>query len=165
MLTQERLKELLHYNPETGIFIRRVRVSSKAPAGAVAGYVDPSHGYVSIGVDGREYYGHRLAFLYMTGEWPKKQADHKNTNRSDNRWDNLREATQAQNKTNLKLRSNNTSGYKGVTWDAKLSKWKAQIGYGGKHIYLGVFSDKEDAKKAYDISAAKLHGDFHNKNI
>ncbi|MCK9994454.1 MAG: hypothetical protein Dbin4_02974, partial [Alphaproteobacteria bacterium] len=98
-LTQSRLKELLHYDPDTGVFTRRVQTSSNARVGDVAGCLHPE-GYRHIQIDGKRYAAHRLAWLYMTGEWPTNQLDHLNGVRDDNRWGNLREATHGQNQQN-----------------------------------------------------------------
>ena len=129
-LTQERLQYLLSYDRETGIFRWRINRGRMAKAGDIAG----SQGndcYVRIRVDGKDYAAHRLAWLYMTGEWPAATIDHENINRADNRWRNLREATNAQNGTNRHKQANNTSGFKGVYVDKTSNKFCAKIKING----------------------------------
>lgn len=162
MLTHERLLELLTYDPETGHFTRKIRTSSRAPQGSIAGSLDRSHGYFLVSVDAKEYYAHRLAWFYVTSKWPEHQIDHRNGDRADNRFANLREATQAQNKKNSRLRANNTSGRKGVTWHAQAGKWLAQIQANGKRKSLGLFSDLDAAAECYQRAARELHGEFAN---
>lgn len=98
-LTAERVRELLHYEPATGIFTRRIRTSNRTKVGAIVG-ADNGKGYLQISVDWRLYSAARLAWLYMTGEWPKEEIDHINRVRSDNRFSNLREATRSSNNCN-----------------------------------------------------------------
>ena len=100
MLTQERLKQLLNYDPETGIFTRIISVSSNALKGDIAGWIN-GHGYRQLSIDYKKYDCHRLAFLYMLGKLPNEEVDHINHIRSDNRWINLREVTRHENKKNL----------------------------------------------------------------
>lgn len=157
MLTQARLKELLLYDPITGLFTRKKK-SGRFPAGSIIGGKD--NGYVVILVDGKVYGAHRLAWLYMTGVMPIRMIDHKNTVRSDNSWTNLREATNAQNLGNRPANRNNTSGYKGVTWNKQVRKWKAQITLNGKNTVLGGFEKPEDAHKAYLVAAKHHFGEF-----
>jgi hypothetical protein len=117
-------------------------------------------GYWGIGIEGRSYAAHRLAWLYVTGEWPKDQIDHINCTRADNRFSNLREATNAENSKNSKISKNNTSGFKGVSWDQRNKKFIASIGVGGKLLYLGRFRDPRAASQAYREAAEKHHGEF-----
>ena len=117
MLTAEELRELLRYDPNTGIFrwkVKQRRVSYGV--GDVAGSLDSSSGYHRIRIDGRDYRASRLAWLYVYGRWPTDEIDHKNTIRDDDRLANLREATRGQNNYNTKRFSTNTSGLKGVCW-------------------------------------------------
>src|SRR4051794_40587735 len=114
MLTAEELRTLVSYDPETGIFRAKTkRLGSYRKIGDELGTVN-ALGYVVMSIDKKRYYGHRLAVLYMTGAWPEQGMDHINGGRSDNRWSNLRLATQAQNVRNRSKGSNNTSGFKGV---------------------------------------------------
>ena len=145
MLTQLELKRVWNYNPATGLFTRLMSNNNFVKVGDIA----KSHngeGYVQIGIN-RIYYGaHRLAFLYMIGKWPDIQCDHINGIRDDNRWDNLRQATKTINAQNTHgLRTDNTSGYAGVTWSKQKQKWDAQIKVNSKTIHLGFFDCKHQA--------------------
>jgi len=119
-----------------------------------------SHGYRRICIDNRVYLAHRLAWLYMTGEWPKHQIDHINGNKNDNRHVNLREATNSENMRNTGKRSDNSSGFKGVYWNSEKMRWSAQISYNGRHKSLGTFDTAEEAHVAYRSASEKLHGQF-----
>lgn len=157
-LTAERLRELLHYEPETGIFRGRVTSGGRL-AGDVAGYCSHS-GYVEIRVDRRPYYAHRLAWLYVYGIWPSGGIDHRNQIKHDNRIDNLREATGSQNGANTGKRIDNTSGFKGVSWSKQSRRWQAHIRSHGRSKYLGLFDTPEEAHAAYVEAAHCLHGEF-----
>jgi len=156
-LTAERLRELFNYDPETGVFRRRVTCSNRR-AGEVAGSF--SHGYLRIGIDGRDYLAHRLAWLHVHGVWPAGEVDHRNQTRDDNRIDNLREATHAQNGWNAGKRSHNASGFKGVSFDKRDRRWVAEIRHHGKRECLGYFDTPEEAHAAYVEAAHRLHGEF-----
>lgn len=151
------LKSRLHYNPETGIFIW-LKQRRSTEIGKVAGTT--ANSVVKIYIDGKCYMAHRLAWLYMTGEWPSDLIDHKNMNSVDNRWENLRQADHAKNAMNTGIRKDNTSGYKGVAWDARVCKWRADIKVCGKRKHLGMFSLPEVAHEAYKQAAKKYFGEF-----
>lgn len=121
VITREKLHHLLDYDPASGVFTRKVSKSSNAQVGQVAGSVD-KRGYIVIRIDGELYKAHRLAHLYMTGEFPPDQIDHINRIKSDNRWKNLRLANGSQNQMNS-TRNDNTSGKKGVHWHKQSGKW------------------------------------------
>lgn len=144
MITQEQLKELLHYDPDTGKFAR-IKVLSdnnpRAKVGEEAGSID-MYGYRQIGLLGSNYRAHRLAWLYTYGVWPKNQIDHINRVRYDNRIINLRDVTNNQNIRNI---SNNTSGHVGVSWSKGKHKWGSYITVNRKRLHLGYFEDIEDA--------------------
>jgi len=154
MITVKQARSVLSYNKRTGIFVWRKTLSNRAPAGTVAG--TNSHGYVAIKVLGRIYRAHHLAWLIVKGRWPQPELDHKNRQRSDNRWSNLREATRQKNLGNTPIPRHNTSGVKGVHWHAPRRKWCAGICVNGKTIYLGLFAEKTKAKQVY-FAAAKKH--------
>lgn len=155
VLTAARLRHLFRYNPETGIFTRNVSVSAELK-GSLAG-TRSAKGYLDIAIDRKSYRVHRLAWLYMTGFWPTAQVDHINRDRSDNRWANLREASNAENAQNRSKNSNNSSGHTGVVWDKGSGKWRAQIKKDWKLRYLGVFDSVEEAAEAYISAKAALH--------
>jgi hypothetical protein len=161
-LTQEYLKEILEYNPETGVWIWLISSGCKK-RDQQAGNINQK-GYRRIYINGRFYMAHQLAWFYMIGKWPKEELDHKNNTPDDNRWNNLREATNHQNKYNRKNNVNNTSGIKGVHWHKNILMWNARIGVNGKKIHLGYFTIKEDAARAYNEAAIKYYGEFARLN-
>jgi hypothetical protein len=141
MITQTLLKELFRYNPDTGIFIRKVSISNQV-AGTIAGSKD--YDYIRIVVNKKRYLAHRLAFLYMIGSMPV-EVDHINRNKHDNRWCNLRPITRAANLHNTAPR--NKLGVKGV--EVCGNKYRAKATSGGKFYHLGVHPTIEAASKAY----------------
>lgn len=160
-LTQERLKELLSYNPETGEFVWKVKRNNRIPIGSIAGAPN-NDGYVQIRIDRKLHSAHRLAFLYMTGEWPAKEhVDHIDRNPTNNKWSNLREATRSENFFNKLRQSNNRSGHKGVHWDKKKNKWWARITHEYTVFHLGFFDDLAEAAAAFEGAARLLRGEFH----
>ena len=161
-LTADRLREVLDYPSETGVFTWRVQVCSQAPVGAVAGTLSDS-GYWRIRIDSKFYYAHRLAWLYVKGLWPRCEIDHKNRVKTDNRIANLREATRAENEQNKSLQTNNKSGYRGVCWLQKRLAWAAQISVNGKRKHLGYFATPEAAYEAYKSAATRAH--THNPTV
>lgn len=146
-LTQKRLKELLHYNPETGIFTRLKTVPGKAKKDNIAGYIKKD-GYRAISIDHKRYYASRLAWLYMEGYFPENEIDHKNRIRHDDRWINLRHVSHQCNLRNCGISKNNKSGITGVFWYGPSQKWGARIMISGKDIFLGYFKGKTDAVRA-----------------
>jgi hypothetical protein len=128
-------------------------------AGDEAGCVDKSTGYVKVSLDGKSYGAHRLIFVMHYGYLPKN-VDHKNQVRSDNRIENLRAATVANNAQNSKMFGHNTSGVKGVCWSKSANKYQAMITVDGKRIYLGYYSQIDDAAKAISNARHKYHGEF-----
>jgi HNH endonuclease len=159
MITQARLKKLLRYNPKTGKFFWRVIASPDICIGDRAGWLD--NNYWRIKLNGKNYRAHRLAWLYVYGQFPDGNLDHKNRNPSDNRISNLRSASRGQNRANA-LSSNGT-GFKGVSKVKGMSHgnmWQADLQKDGKRTYLGVFSTPEAAHAAYCAAAKRLHGKF-----
>ena len=145
-LTQEKLKELLHYDPDTGVFTNKIDRGKRAKKGNVAGIFHVSTGYWQIYVEGKTYRAHRLAFLFMEGYFPENDIDHIDRNKINNKWNNLREVSTSCNVKNSNIRSDNTSGVKGV-WKNKKNKWIAEIKV-PKKIYLGSFDNLIDAVRA-----------------
>ena len=168
------LRSALKYQPKTGNFVWRV--ARNAYGGGVqpndiAGttVIDRDGGsHVNIGLDGRTYRAHRLAWFFMTGEWPKTDVDHEDGIRTHNWWTNLRLATRSQNMgNNHKLRASNVSGKTGVSWVAHCNKWQARVTIDGKHIHLGLFDrDKlDDAIAARREAELKYFGKFAPKDV
>jgi len=175
-ITQEYLKSILDYNPDTGIFVWRERpveyfkdgkqtkehncnAWNAKNSGKQTGSQN-SGGYLLIWIKNKIYSAHILAYIYMTGKQPDKDIDHKNGNPSDNRWVNLRLATDSQNQANSKTPRTNTSGFKGVSYIKRDNKYQAQIIVSGKNIYLGYFETPEKAHKTYCEAAEKYYGEF-----
>lgn len=158
-LTQERLKELLEYDPETGIFRWLVKPCRSVRAGDVAGCVR-KNGYIYISIRRKLYPAHRLAWLYVKGVWPVDCIDHIDLNPANNCISNLREATHQENAWNAAARSNNTSGYKGVCFDTKRGRWRSQATVNYINCHLGYFDTPEEAHAAYCKFIEEHHGDF-----
>jgi len=159
MLTAERLREVLDYDPATGLFRWRITNSNSRGAGKVAGSTKV-RSYRQIQIDRRRYCAHRLAWLYMHGAWPSGELDHKNCDSTDDRIANLRPASRQQNCANM--RAKNATGLKGI--DRRLNKsgvkWYAHIRVDGHLRHLGVFDSPERANAAYVAAACSIHGQF-----
>ncbi len=160
MITQEQLKKIIHYSPETGSFTWLIQ-RGKASPGKSAGHVcyKNTKQYLIIGVNGRIDRAHRLAWLYMTGSWPTMEIDHINGNGLDNSWSNLREVDRQTNCRNMRLHSHNTSGVAGVSWRKQKSKWRSYIVVNNKQLNLGHFCDWFDAVCAR--KSAEIKHSFH----
>lgn len=150
---------MLTYDPETGVFTWRVRPSNRVRVGDVAGHLG-NMGYLQIRVDRVLYQSHRLAWLYVTGEWPPRLVDHRDLNRTNNRFDNLRLATDGENSINGPMRRHNETGFKGVGFHKQAGRYRARIRVGNKERHLGLFDTPEAAHDAYCRASAELHGDF-----
>ena len=160
ILTQERLRQLMTYDPDTGVLTRRVKMNNNgAEAGTPVGTLCPD-GYCKTRVFGKPYTVHRLIWLYVHGNWPTNKIDHINRVTHDNRLANLREVTHSQNMENRKTHSNNRTGLRGVSKKSD-SLWQSEIQHNGKRHYLGVFSSPEAAHEAYCAAAAEYH--THNQ--
>jgi HNH endonuclease len=155
MLGLERLREVLEYNPESGLWVWLGGAGRKAKPGKIAGSLD-NNGYVVIRIDRAIYKAHRLAWFYMTGAWPKTTIDHINLEPADNRWVNLREASFSQNNANRGPRGDCRSGVKGVTRSANGKRWVAHA----FNKYIGTFDTIEQARDAYQEHAKQRHGEF-----
>jgi hypothetical protein len=162
-LTQQQLKEVLHYDPETGIFRWRFSVANRIKPWDVAGY-NQGNGYLRVSLKSQKYYLHRLVWLYMTGNWPIDEIDHIDGVRSNNAFLNLREVTSKQNKENQSLAKNSTSGYRGVCWLKRDKRWLAHIERNGKKIYAEYFLVKEDAIQAVIAKRAELFTHDHGRD-
>jgi HNH endonuclease/AP2 domain len=151
-LTAEVIRGFFAYNPETGEFRRKNQRQRSR--------IRPAKQYRLIRFKGVLYKEHRLIWLHYYGRWPSKIVDHANGDRDDHRIVNLREASQSNNTMNSRLRSDNTSGFKGVHWKEKLRKWGAVICKDGKRYHIGYFSTPEVAHAAYCKEAERLFGVF-----
>lgn len=159
-ITQERLKEVLAYNPDTGIFKWKVNKASVARKGCAAGSLN-CKGYIAICIDFKIYRAARLAFLYMKGYFPCI-VDHIDRDRSNNRWNNLREATSQINLRNKKRSKYNTSGITGVYFSKQKGKWRASISSNGRENSFGDYLKKHDAICAR--YCAELKYNWHTSN-
>lgn len=160
-LTIERLKEIIHYDPETGQFtwlIDHKRVRSGDLAGSNLHDRDGNPVYRAIMIDGHSQKSHRLAWFYMTGAWPIVLIDHRDRDGLNNRWTNLREATHSQNLQNKKRHRSNISGFKGVSPHGY--RWRARIQDGKRRINLGTYATPDEAHSAYLLAAKKQFGEF-----
>lgn len=160
-ITAEDARRLLNYDPSTGQFTWRISPNRRIRPGRTCSVVN-SHGYIRIMIKQKSYTAHRLAWLYVHGEWPPHEVDHINGNRTDNRICNLRLATTRQNQGNRRLQKNNMSGVKGVSWHAAHQKWMATIRKNGRKTHLGYFANKEEAASAYQKAAILIFGQFAN---
>lgn len=154
------LRRILNYDPETGVFSRRVR-SSHAFPGDKVGCLRPD-GYMQASVRGKTYLLHRLAAYHVTGEWPAGEVDHINGDRTDNRWANLRlvdRATNAQNERG-KRRNKWQSEFMGVSPIEKTGKWVARICVNGRLRHVGTYATEEEAAEAYLSAKRELHPGF-----
>lgn len=156
-LTQSRLRELLDYSPETGVFTNRITRSANAVAGTEIKCLD-NDGYVQLRLDGVSHKAHRLAWFYMTGQWPRGAIDHINGLRNDNRFSNLRDTTLSINSQNMRhARSDSKSGLLGASFDKSRGKYVAQILVGGIKKNLGRYGTAHEAHQAYLTAKRQFH--------
>lgn len=160
LITAEELRELLHYDPQTGVFTwkidRGLPAHIVARAGEVAGQVDPSNGYMQINIRQRRYLMHRLAVLWVTGEWPSNHVDHRDGQRTNNAWANLRDVPHAINAQNLRrVRRDNKLGIQGVQ-ETRDGRFIARLRTDGVTKRLGTFADPHTAHQAY-LTAKRQH--------
>jgi hypothetical protein len=163
MPPQELLRRWLDYDPDTGVFRWKWRDDVYPPVnGKCAGKIAGAKGvkYWAIGINGKLYYAHALAWVYMHGPIPDDmEIDHIDRNKDNNRIDNLRLASRSQNKGNMSKYANNTSGFKGVYRNSG-GGWDARIRQAGKMIYIGHFPNREDAASAYDVAAREIWSEY-----
>jgi len=158
------IKEFFDYDPISGAlrwkFRDYVRPSWNTKyAGNVVGSLC-RNGYLKLGLKGKNYLVHVIIWAWMTGEWPSVDIDHKDTNRSNNSWSNLRLATRSQNMANMRNSGRNTSGYKGVFFKKQTGRYRASIVFQRKEIHLGYFDTPEEAHAVYKIKQRQLFGEF-----
>jgi hypothetical protein len=156
-VTQQRLKELVTYNPQSGQLFWRLNRRGQKPAGTEAGTL-AQDGYIKIRIDGLSYQAHRLIWLYAYGEWPKEEIDHIDLVKSNNALLNLREASHTQNMQNVASRKK--EGKKGAHFDKRRNHWYSSIRIQGKQKRIGTFPTERLAHKAYMAASKKYHGDF-----
>jgi hypothetical protein len=173
----DRLRELLEYEPVTGLLrwrwreiesfsacqekerLRTCNGWNTKYAGRIAGVANGC-GYIVLKIDGRLHLGHRVAVALMTGRWPENYVDHIDRDEGNNRWANLREATNSQNQGNARIWKTNTSGVRGVSL-GKDGLYHASITIHGKATNLGSYRDIKLAKKAYDEAAIMHFGEYY----
>lgn len=165
-ITAEYLRLCVHYDPASGIFTWLHR-ADRTPqwnsryAEKIAGKVTwKRDARVIICISDTYYFAHRLAWLYMTGEWPKEVIDHADGDPLNNCWSNLRMASRSQNQANSRKPRSNTSGYKGVSFCKRRSKWEASISLRNRSVFLGYYETAQDAHAAYWAAAQKHFGEF-----
>lgn len=160
-LTASDVRRMFRYDPSTGVLTWAVNPCRNLKSGLRAGWLD-SYGYRAVSIAGSHYLEHRIIWLWVTGEWPSTNLDHINCQRDDNRWCNLREATQAQNTRNSRLFKTNRSGVKGVCYSKRDRKWRAKLLFNGKEYHVGLFDELEDAAVAIREKRTALHGEYAN---
>jgi len=153
----ENLQSAFQYDPETGRIWRKLKTGLKETG------FSKSNGYLNVKFKKHLYLVHRISWGIYYGTTPEHPIDHINGNPLDNRLCNLRLTTDLTNQYNRKKNRNSKSGIKGVTWHLSGMAWRAQIRINGKKVHLGSFSTKEQAGKAYESAAKKLHGEFYKE--
>ena len=160
MITQKELKEILYYNQDTGEFFWKISPRYDVNVGDKAGY--NHNGYTRLTIKCKKYLTHRLAWLYVYGEFPTGDIDHIDNNRNNCKINNLRIANKSNNVHNRKIQANNTSGVKGVLWSKAAKKWMVRVGINNDRMYFGVWEDLEFAELVAQEARAKYHGEFTN---
>jgi hypothetical protein len=156
-ITGNVLEQMLTYNPDTGIFVWRISDLAEPP---IAGTLK-QHGYIWIVICGVGVYAHRLAWLWMSGCWPRELIDHINGDKSDNRFCNLREANKMQNMMNQGARADSKTGIRGVTWHKENKNWIVRIrANGDKYLHLGSFADFDEACARRKEAEKQYYGQF-----
>lgn len=145
-ISLDKLKELFEYQEDTGYFVSKVS-RGKVKKGQIM-LSKKNTGHIRIIISGKHYLAHRLAWFYVHGEWPKHDIDHIDHDPSNNRIENLRDVSRKENLRNASISKRNRSGVTGVTWSKQHSKWEAKIQGDGKRIFIGLFSNLDDAAKA-----------------
>lgn len=158
-ITDEEIKAAVSYDPETGNFVRLRPTEGRWKAGTIQGHLSES-GYWRLSINGVHLQAHRVAFFLMMGHWPQNEIDHRDLNRSNNKWSNLREATRPQNRANCAKRAHNTSGWKGVSRTRHVGVWRGSITVNGKQRHLGSFRCPAAAHLAFVVASAVERGEF-----
>lgn len=158
-LTAQKLREILHYDPDTGVWTWLQAPAYNVIIGSQAGHVN-THGYRIITYRGEKYRSGKLAWLYMTGEWPTQEIDHDDRDKVNDRWSNLFDRSRSENALNRDLQSNNFSGTRGIHFDTGRGKWCVQVKKNNVTRFFGRYDDYDEAVIARDEAAVKLHGAF-----
>jgi HNH endonuclease/AP2 domain len=158
-LSTEYVRSLFTYDRRLGELRWRITRSNRAPAGTLAGTIRPD-GRRIVNIDGRLYFASRLAWVIVTGEWPPFDIDHRDLDKGNDRWKNLRLATRSQNLFNRGTNRNNTSGYKGVSYDSARGRWWAEVMVNRKRILGRRFATKVEAAAAVAEAREREHGEF-----
>lgn len=154
-LSAARLRELLNYEPATGVFTWKVSKGTRARPGDITGTLHPTTFYLVIGIDGKLFQAHRLAWLYVHGKWPDADIDHRNGDRTDNRIANLRDVSRRINTENRR-KSQGKSALMGVHWNPRIG-WFSRIKSKGKVFYLGCHPTEQAAHEAYVKAKRSFH--------
>jgi len=158
-LNQELLKELVDYNPDTGVFAWK-KIRRGVSCNKKVGTVKPN-GYIVVLINRKLYRLHRLAWLYMTGKWPDNEIDHINGNRADNRFCNIRQATKAENNWNKKVRKDSTTGIKNVLYYPNYQTYYVKITANNVSHSFGPFKTKDEAASVAKEKRIEIHKNFH----
>lgn len=161
-ITAETVRQLFDYNPEEGELRWKV-ARQRIIKGSIAGYISKSDGYRYVCFDYKDILAHRLIWLYMTGKWPESQIDHKNRNKADNRWTNLREANNSQNNINRPTGKGNNTGVTGVWYDKKRNQYRVKIQVKGKEYTIGRYKTFEEAKMWRKLAEEEFYGEYVKK--
>lgn len=156
-----RVRELLHYDPATGVFTRKIRLAQRHKVGDRADFLitgGNNEGYCRVSFDSKRYLAHRVAWLYVYGKWPELDIDHINGDKVDNRLENLRDVDRSTNLQNQRrARKDNKSGLLGVTTFIPSKKWRASVHMNGKRIHVGLYDSPEEAHQAYLVAKRQMH--------
>ena len=158
ILTQELLRHLLDYSPDTGELTWRAKPSRGVKIGRQAG-TPTSEGYLALQINKKKMYAHRAIWLHVHGVWPPEEIDHINHIRNDNRLCNLRLANRLENSHNTRKHAKSVSGHKGVAWHSRNKKWQVQMRFCNKTYYIGQFLDLQDASQARFQAETTLYAD------
>lgn len=157
-LSADYIRSLIDYDPHEGTFTWKVSLSNRTPVGSTSR--PNSSGYVTITINGYPIRGHRVAWILTTGEWPSGEVDHKDLDKGNNKWENLRLSTSSQNVWNSPKRANNRSGFKGVWLNKNTGRYQANIKKFYKKYSLGAYATAAEAHEAYLNASKLLHGEF-----
>lgn len=154
----ERVREVFDYDPLSGVLTSKISTGARRQVGTKAGYM--AEGRIHVGIDGKTYKAHRIIWLWMTGAPPPDQIDHEDLDASNNRWSNLRLATNSQNNANRRTQSNKKSHRLKGAYRMWNGTWYSRICFHGEDIYLGVFDTPEEAHAAHALKSRELFGEF-----